>query len=203
MSLLRNLFGPYKDEVWQQLAKEIQADFIEGGFWKGSRVLANVKEWTITLDTYTVATGKTYITFTRLRAPYVNPDNFRFKIYRKGVFSNLGKMLGMQDVEVGYPDFDEQFIIQGTDEYKLQQLFQNVNVRELIETQPEITLEVKDDQGWLMESVPENVDILSFQVVGVIKDIERLKQLYELFAEVLNQLCHIGSAYEDNPGFVC
>jgi hypothetical protein len=36
-------------------------------------------------------------------------------------------------------------------------------------------------------------------VVGVIKDIERLKLLYELFAETLEQLCRIGAAYEQTP----
>jgi hypothetical protein len=35
---------------------------------------------------------------------------------------------------------------------------------------------------------------LYFSVVGVIKDIERLKELYELFAEVLKELSVIGIA---------
>jgi hypothetical protein len=43
------------------------------------------------------------------------------------------------------------------------------------------------------------VDELHFTVVGVIKDIARLKLLYELFAETLNELCRIGSAYETPP----
>jgi hypothetical protein len=30
----------------------------------------------------------------------------------------------------------------------------------------------------------------------VIKDVERLKQLYELFAGILDELCRIGAAYE-------
>jgi hypothetical protein len=34
----------------------------------------------------------------------------------------------------------------------------------------------------------------------VIKDIDRLKLLYELFAETLHTLCAMGSAYEDDPG---
>ncbi|QIP14378.1 DUF3137 domain-containing protein [Spirosoma aureum] len=202
MSLLRKLFGPYKDEVWGQLAHEIKADFIDGGFWKGSKVQATVKEWTITLDTYTVSNGKTSITFTRMRAPYVNRDGFRFTIYRSGFFSELGKKLGMQDVDVGFPDFDDQFIIQGNDEHKLQLLFKNTRIRQLIDAQAGISLEVRDDDGWLSTTFPEGVDQLSFKVVGVIKDIERLKQLYELFAEILNHLCLIGSAYEDDPNVV-
>ena len=41
--------------------------------WKGDRVEAHVAPWTITLDTHTVSTGHSHITYTRMRAPYVNP----------------------------------------------------------------------------------------------------------------------------------
>jgi hypothetical protein len=44
------------------------------------------------------------------------------------------------------------------------------------------------------------VDELHFQVVGVIKDVERLKARFDLFATVLDQLCRIGSAYKQEPG---
>ena len=199
MSILKKWFGPSREEIWKQLAGEMSADFIEGGFWKGSKVQASVHEWTVTLDTYIVSTGKSYITYTRIRAPYVNKDGFRFKIYRKGFFSDLGKRLGMQDIEVGFPEFDDQFIIQGNDEPKLQLLFKNPKIRELIEAQPDISLEVKDDDGWLGTKFPKGVDQLVFHVVGIIKDVERLKLLYTLFAETLDQLCRIGSAYEDDP----
>jgi hypothetical protein len=42
--------------------------------------------------------------------------------------------------------------------------------------------------------------LLQFQVTGVIKDVERLRQLFDLFAETLDQLCRIGSAYETQAG---
>jgi len=35
--------------------------------------------------------------------------------------------------------------------------------------------------------------------VGVIKDVERLKLLYELFSETLDELCRIGSARQTAP----
>jgi hypothetical protein len=60
-------------------------------------------------------------------------------------------------------------------------------------------LEVKDDEGWFGADFPEGVDELYFQVVGVIKEVERLKLIYELFATTLNYLCHIDSAYDDDP----
>lgn len=199
MGLLRKIFGPSKEEVWQQLSDEIGARYVPGTFWKGDKVEAHFGEWTITLDTYTVSTGKTHITYTRMRAPYVNRDGLYFKIYRKGFFSGLGKALGMQDIEVGHPEFDEDFIIQGNDEGKVCALFSNPRIRELLHAQPEVCLEVKDDEGWFGPSFPGDVDELCFHVVGVIKDADRLHDLYNLFAETLNHLCHIGSAYEDDP----
>jgi hypothetical protein len=199
MSILRQIFGSSQEEVWRQLCSEIGAEFVAGGFWRGNKVQARVKEWTVTLDTYTVSTGDTHITYTRMRAPYVNKDGFRFTIYRKSLFSELGKRLGMQDIEVGDPEFDRDYVIKGNDESKVLALFGNPRIRQLIQAQPSIELQVKDDEGWFSTSFPEGVDELYFQVVGVIKDVERLKSLYELFAETLNHLCHIGSAYENDP----
>src|SRR5436305_1854891 len=151
MGILRKIFGLDKDEVWKELCSEIGADFIKGGFWKDqSKVRAHVMNWTITLDTYTVSTGNSSVTYTRMRAPYVNKDGFRFTIYRKSLLSDLWKLFGMQDIEVGgpkfnyleplfgvtsyidkedidcgYPNFDRDFIIKGNNEKKVREIFKN------------------------------------------------------------------------------
>lgn len=200
MAFLGQLFGPSKDEIWRQLCDQIGGNFIEGGFWKGSKVEVHHKQWTVTLDTYSESQGENNATYTRMRAPFVNKDGFRFTIYRRGLFSDLGKLLGMQDVEIGEPEFDDAYIIKGNDEDKLRRLFANPRIRQLIEQQPRIHLLVRDDEGWFKNKFPEGVDELYFREIGIIKDIERLKALYDLFAEVLDHLCKIGSAYEDNPG---
>ena len=192
-------FGPSKDEVWRQLSQEIGAEFVEGGFWKGSKVQAHVGPWTVTLDMGTSdEDGESPAT--RLRAPYINPEGFRFTIYRKNLFSDLGKFLGMQDIEVGDPEFDEAFIIKGNDESKVHDLFANSKIRQMIQDQPKIWLRVKDSEGWFDPKFPEDVDELYFQVDGEIKDVERLKALFDLFAAVLDQLCRIRSAYKQEPG---
>ena len=199
MRRLRDLFGPNQDEVWRQLAQQIGAHYVDGGFLRGDRVEAKVKAWTVTLDTYTVSTGKSSVTFTRMRAPYVNPDGFRFRVYRKGFFSALAKGFGMQDIEVGEREFDEAFIIQGNEESKLRSLLANPRIRELLQAQPALHLEVKDSEGFFGPRFPPNVDELCFQVPGVIRDVALLEGLFDLFAEVLNYLCHLGSAYADEP----
>jgi hypothetical protein len=199
MGILRELFGPSREEMWRQLCDQTGARYVEGGFWKGDKVIARHGLWTITLDTYTDSSDETTTTYTRMRAPYVNQDGFRFTIYRRGFFSDLGLLFGMQDVEVGYPQFDDVFIIKGNDETKLRALFANARLRTLLQAQRSVYFTVKDDEGWFGADFPDGVDELYFRVGGVIKDVERLKSLYDLFAETLHQLCHIGSAYETDP----
>ena len=199
--LRRELFGTSREKIWRQLAAETGASFVDGGFWRGDKVEASHGEWRITLENVTY--GKTQAT--RLRAPYVNPDGFRFTVYRKEIFSELGKMLGMQDVDVGQPDFDRDFVIQGTDEAKLRRLFANARIRELIAAQPQIHFSVKEAPGIFTRDLfadvqPENVNALEFLTVGIIRDKERLRLLFDLFAETLDELCRMGSAYKDAPG---
>ena len=199
MGTWRKMFGPSKQEIWRQLTTEIDAQYVAGGFWKGDKVQATHGEWTLTLDTYAVSTGKTTIIFTRMRAPYVNPDGFRFTVYRKGIFTDIAKRFGMQDVEIGDEAFDRDFVIKGTDEGKLRDLFANPRIRELFAMKPELQLTVKDDEGWFGPNFPEGVDELYYAVPGVTKDVEQLKRLYALFAETLDQLCRMGSAYKEAP----
>jgi hypothetical protein len=151
-------------------------------------------EWTLTLDTYTVSTGKVTVVYTRMRAPYVNPGEFRFTVYRKSVFSGIAKFFGMQDVEIGDAPFDDGFIIQATNESRVRELLANPRLRELISRHKDIQLSVKDDEGWFGATFPDGVDELHFVVAGVIKDIDRLKLIFDLFAETLDQLTRMGAA---------
>ena len=199
MGLLRRLFGPDIRDIWHKLCQEIGADFVEGGAWQGDKVQATHGEWTITLDVYHVHTGKVPMAFTRLRAPYVNPDQFRFRVSKRGLFSGVGKLLGLQDVEVGYRDFDRDFIIKGNDKAKLKALFANERLRQLLSAQPDVYFEVQDDEGYFGPTYPPNTDSLVFVASGMIDDVARLKSLFDLFAVTLDQLCLIGSAYEGKP----
>lgn len=203
MGFLRRIFGASKAEALRQLCGEIGTEFAEEKFSQSDKVVAQVKRWTVTLDTLTVAApeGAT-ATYTRIRAPYVNKDGFRFKIHRRRAFDRLRKKpIGMWDIKTGYPEFDRQFTIKGNDESKVRVLFADPRIRQLIQSQPSIYLEVRHDMDGLGSTFPAGVDQLYFHEGNVIKDVERLKSLYDLFAEMLNHLCCMGSASEDNPNF--
>ena len=173
-------------DSWRTLSSEIGAEFIEGGFLRSAKVVAKVKDWTITLDTFTESGEGGSTTYTRIRAPYMSGDGFQFKIYRKGFVSKLGKHLGMQDSEIGHPEFDRDFIIKSNEASKVRALFANPQIRQLIQAQPSIYFKLTRSK-------------LYFKATGVIKDVARLKALFELFEETLQQLSDMGSAYETKP----
>ena len=190
-------FGPSCHDVWRVLAEELPGRFEQSTWLKSPRVVAEAGPWEVVLDLF--RTDK--VVFTRIRAPYVNADGFRFHVFRRHFFSGVAEWMGLQDVTVGYPEFDDQFVIRGNDEWKLQRLFAAPRLRALLLAQPSIAFRVKDDDGRLFGSrFPAGVDQLQFLTGGVIKDLDRLKLLYDLFAETLQELCRMGSAYEDDPG---
>ena len=199
MSKRKSIFGSSKDEIWTQVATDIGGEFIEGGFWGTDVLIYKHGEWQILLDTYVVSTGKSSHRVTRMRAPFVNKDGLYFKISREGFFSSIGKFFGMQDIEIGDPFFDKQFIIKGNNPQKIKLLLADGRIKELCQSQPRIHLRIKDDEGWFGTDFPEGVDELYFECVGVIKETERLKALFGLFCLVLQRLVQIDSAYEDDP----
>jgi len=192
------IFGPSRGEMWKQLADELSGEYIDGSMFKSSMVKVNFKAWTITLDTYTVSNGKSSTTYTRIRAPFVSNKGFHFKVYKKGIFSDLGKILGMQDIITGNQELDENFIIKGNDEEMVKALFSSKEIRALTIEQKKLSLEIKDSEG-IFKKTPEGVDLLYFQEAGVIKDVERLKRIFLLICTVLNELCVIGVTTEDDP----
>lgn len=200
MGLLRDVFGPSKDEIWSQLSQEIGARFQAGGLLGTGKVTLSHGQWEITLDTYAVSTGKSSTTFTRLRAPYVNADGFRFNVFIQGVFDSLRKVFGLQDVSIGDPSFDDRFIVQSSSEDEIKRLLSNQSIRGLIEAETDVHFQLKDDEGCFRSSFPAGVDELCFETHGFVKDIQRLKELFELFALVLDELCKMGSAYQNAPG---
>jgi hypothetical protein len=200
MNPLRKVFRSSHVEIWRQLADELGARYVGGSTWKGDRIEAEHGEWSVTLDHVTFLVGNVPVTFTRYRAPYVNPDAFRFTVYRRGLASDVAKWFGMQDVAVGHAAFDRDFIVKGTDEHGLRRLLDDAKLRSLLERQEDVHLEVKDHEGWFGKKYPPATDLLECRLDGLVTDKQRLKDAFELFGRTLDRLCQIGSAYEDDPG---
>ena len=58
----------------------------------------------------------------------------------------------------------------------------------------------KDNEGWFGTKFPDDADELLFLAPGVVKDVALLKSLFELLANMLDQLCRIRVTTKQDPG---
>ena len=193
------MFSAKGKKVWTEIAEDIGAHVESKGRWGSTVLRYQSGEWEITLDTYVVTTGQTTMVFTRMRAPYVNKDGLKFKIYREGFFGKIGKFFGSQDLEIGDPDFDKKFIIKGNNVDTIRELLEAPGLKKMLDNEPHIHLEVKDDEGWFGTKFPDGVDELYFQCGGILHDADRIKNLFAIFCVTLDRLVQIESAEEGGP----
>jgi hypothetical protein len=204
VGFFKTLFGPSRNEIWTALQAQIGGQLQPATCWHGNTLRVQSGEWKLTLDEYTTLmhVGKTTVPIghTRMRAPFPNPGGFRFSIHRASIFSTLGSFLGMQDIQVGHPEFDSDFVIKGNNEATVRALCSSVRLRALVSAQPSIRLSIQDDDGWFGTQYPEAIDVLVFDVAEHIRDVERLKGIYNVFAEALSRLSEMGIAGRGTGG---
>ncbi len=189
------------DEAWAQLSEQIG-----GKFYPSDSIFTPIKVekqhliWTVQLDIARKggmlqgATSKI-----RLRVPYIALDEFSFKIYPKTIYSPIAKLLGKQDISIGFPDIDNESIIQGNDERKVKKLLESTEIRAILSSQSEYRLDVSQINARHAER--PTVQLLQYEGVRDTKNIiniHHLSRLFDLFAIMLDYLKDIGSADDTN-----
>src|SRR5690349_8051534 len=191
---LRALLAPSVNESWKQLAATLPGSFAERGWFTSPLIAACHGPWTLTLD----VTHRGEIPYTRLRAPFASADAFRFTIYRAGPFTRLAERMGMQDVRIGLGPFDDAFVIQANSPEKVRALLlSSFRLRYLLVSLPHVHFTVQDASGCFTNTTfaaGAAADELCFEYRGVVKEVDRLRNLFELVALTLDTLCQIGSA---------
>jgi hypothetical protein len=140
----RRTFGVSRKEIWETFAEEIGGRYEPARWRQSDRVVVAVGPWHLTLDVYL----REKLIFTRLRAPFISTAGLRFRIYRETPWGTLRKAIGMRDIEVGDPTFDDDFIVRANQPEMVKQLLANASVRRHMAAQPHSMLEIRDSDGW-------------------------------------------------------
>jgi hypothetical protein len=194
---------PETGGLWRELAGKIGGEYREGPWYNEHIIMAHHREWIIKLDTYVAVTSvgeeEDHTVFTRIRTPYVTKDRFRFRVYQEGFWSKIGKLLGMQDIEIGDESFDNTFIIKSNMEGMVKEFFGNQRIREIMMSRPSIHLEVGDAEGRFEKEHTGAVYEVYHREHEVPVDQEYLMTLYDLVVLCLDRLCELDSAWDEGP----
>ncbi|TDH25567.1 hypothetical protein EXU57_12740 [Segetibacter sp. 3557_3] len=115
---------------------------------------------------------------TNLLAELPANSTFRFAIYPEDVINRIGKLFGMQDVKIGYPEFDDKVIVQTNDQGKLKSLFADQAIRHVFESLSGYSFHIdkhKEQEG----------DHLHLVIQRVISTPTDLQQIFHAFMHVL------------------
>ncbi|GAB2797188.1 hypothetical protein GCM10027275_48270 [Rhabdobacter roseus] len=184
----RQFSGQNEEEVWQKIRADLaqKKDILD--YQATIRQQNRTVELRVDID---LGGGfESGISTTRFKAALPTTDEFKFKIYEQGLLSEVGKLFGMQDVKIGYEDFDAKFIIQTNDEERVKVLFADETTRTTLlavadSVLSNLTFEI---------NIPDYLDAaftektLELSVEEGIMDPAQLQAMYHVFMRVLTVL---------------
>ena len=107
-------------ETYSQLARHYGGTSDPGGLFGRPKVqFPHAGAWVI-VDVYSTG-GKHPTYYTQVHFSGQQPP-VRCEVYPERMWSRVGKLMGMEDVEIGSPHFDEQYIIKGDSRAALRSL---------------------------------------------------------------------------------
>lgn len=176
----KQISGSSTDEIWQQ----VSADLSSKEIYEYNVVLVqdgrNV-ELVIDIDPGGgFEGGYEYTTFT---ATIAVEHDFRFALHHQGLIHAAGKFFGMEDVVIGYPEFDEALIIKTNDGERTRRIFADVNVREIFQSLRSFTLHLTHHH---ISGQKEKAPFLELIIEEGIVDPVKLRNLYDAFYKVLS-----------------
>jgi hypothetical protein len=178
----RHIHGHSEDEIWQQVA----ADLAQEKFSLRYRAVIHqqAKEVLLDIDIDLGGGFESGFSTTTFSAPIPAQDEFYFALHREHFVDEIGKFFGMQDIEIGYPDFDTQVVVKSSNLSRIRSLFEDAAQRETLLSLGEFHFATiaSNDQS------PAQLELL---VEDGIKDPTQLRILHHLF---LNILCKLDSS---------
>ncbi|GGH67390.1 hypothetical protein HNQ91_001665 [Filimonas zeae] len=181
MEVAKRIRGNSTEEIWQQL----QDDFSTLTTLSDYAVLIEQENRNIelTMGVHLGGSEEGGYEYTTITAPLHPGHDFFFTIYPQDVFTEIGKLLGMQDIKTGYPEFDSQVIVKTNDALKFKKVFSSRDTRKVFESLSGYSLKITTEKGKGSQ--------LELKVQRALTDISELKRVYKAFYQILSLCAYI------------
>lgn len=134
--------------------------------------------------------GKSHTKGTTATIHYSPREHFSFAIRTEKGVDQIGKALGMQDIQLGDQDFDQKYLIQGSDVGKVRNIFADMRLRDLILENGLNELRLVDDAGELPAEhrIPKGRHAVLFTYDHVVDKFEHLEGIFNILTSVVHKL---------------
>ena len=132
-----------RKKAWADLAERIGVNYEAGGFFSRPVVSGVYQRHQIKLDSFVRRSGKNSTTYTRIVVYLNNAAQFTMSISQEGMFSKLGKKLGIQEITTGDDEIDKRYLIKGEPEADVQRMLSSLGMRQRLLEAPAIDIEIR------------------------------------------------------------
>ncbi len=179
MEIEKIINGNTPEEIWNQIGEDLKADefsYTAVINYESSKIIFNIE-----IDPGGGFEGG-YQT-TMLRSELQHAGDFKFAIHHQGLLDEIGKFLGMQDIETGYPEFDKKVVVKSNDEAKVKSIFADVQPRSVFMGINDFVFHIAKHH---IDETDKQANFLELTIEEAIVETARLVSLFNAFYNVLS-----------------
>ncbi len=172
--------GRTEEEVW----KQINAQFLANPDPLEYSVLIVQETRKVVLDIDIDLGGgfESGYETTSFTAELFTAPAFRFAIHEQHFTDEIGKFFGMEDVEIGFSEFDKKLIVKTNDRLRIREIFSEESLRKVVESLNDFTFGITYRKD---KSSERNHLFLELQIESGITNPKQLREIYHAFFSVL------------------
>ena len=119
---------------------------------------------------------------TTLTAVVPHLYGFKFSIHHEDLIDKVGKLFGMQDIIIGYPEFDNKLIIKTNDGDKVRDIFSDEGIRQMFQSLRGFSLHTGSRN---IGDTDNKEDFVELMIDRGVLDLEELRRIYTAFVSML------------------
>ena len=179
MENLRLFSGENEDEIWQKISDDMHAqpEILE----YSAQINQQNHQIYFDIDIDLGGGFEGGFETTTFIAPVENTA-FKFHLYPQNWLNEVGKILGLEDVELGYPEFDEAFIIKANQPETLRAIFTDETIRQTLLKYKHCELKLSPDHH------DDTKSLLTYSLDLALISPEDLREVYGMMLRILEKL---------------
>jgi hypothetical protein len=131
-------------KAWADLAERLGLNFEPGSYIFSRPIVSGTHlHHQVKLDSFTRSSGRSSTTYTRIIVYLSSAANFSLTLTEEGVFSRIGKAIGMQDVQVGDDEIDRRYTIRSQPEDAARRVLFSLGMRQRLLEAPPLHIELR------------------------------------------------------------
>jgi hypothetical protein len=169
-----------EETVWKRITSDLNKD--NSPLEYHVLIYHDVKKVQLDIDIDPGGSFESGFESTTLSAVVPDLHEFKFSIHHHDLVDMVSKLFGMQDVIIGYPEFDNKLIIKTNDAVKIKNIFSDEKTREIFHSLRRFTLHTGSRN---IGDTDNKEDFVELTIDRGVLDLDELRRIYKAFVTML------------------